>query len=588
MRQEQLPPGATIAPLIISSDKTKLSNFRGDATAWPVYLTIGNLPKEIRRSPSSHGTVLLGYLPVPKFDCFTKSTRSLAKYRLFHDCMSILMESVVKASKKGEDMVCADSWIRQIWPILAAYIADYPEQCLVACCMENRCPICTVIPKERGNHIPQALRTVRETLFFLRRMQSGEDDTAFKTLGLRAIYQPFWANHPHSNIFQAFTPDLLHQLHKGVFKDHLVKWCTEIIGMEEVDLLFRTMPSHPGLRHFQNGISHVSQWTGTEHKEMERVFLGILVASRCGDEQMITAVRALIDFAHYASLQSHTTQTLAGLRKALDDFHASKDIFIKLGGREQDHFNIPKVHSLDHYEELIRLFGSADGFNTESPERLHIDFAKNAYRASNRKDYIQQMTRWLQRQENVDRFTEYLAWTRTPPTVFLSPSLPESPPDSGSPSQPDIEPLGEDAVVIPEHAVSIPQAYSIAKHPPPSSRHVTAASIISSHGYNASQFLEALSTFLSTHGSFYHPHPHDVFSLWKQVVFKLPDIPEVGARHSQNVIRAKPPMVPSRTGCRCPGGSEPGHADFALIRTGEVNAATASSSLKGPSFYMLT
>lgn len=133
---------------------------------------------------------------------------------------------------------------------------------------------------------------------------------------------------------------------------------------------------------------------------MEKVFLAIV--ARGGDEQVITAMRAFIDFAHYASLQSHTTQTLAALRKALDDFHANKDVFIKLGGQDQDYFNIPKVHSLDHYEELIHLFGSADGFNTESPERFHINFAKNAYRASNRKDYIQQMTRWLQRQENVD------------------------------------------------------------------------------------------------------------------------------------------------------------------------------------------
>jgi len=32
-----------------------------------------------------------------------------------------------------------------------------------------------------------------------------------------------------------------------------------------------------------------------------------------------------------------------------------------------------------HYTTSIHLFGSADGFNTELPERLHIDFAKKAY-----------------------------------------------------------------------------------------------------------------------------------------------------------------------------------------------------------------
>jgi hypothetical protein len=31
--------------------------------AYPVYLTIGNLPKELRQKPSHHAQVLLAYLP---------------------------------------------------------------------------------------------------------------------------------------------------------------------------------------------------------------------------------------------------------------------------------------------------------------------------------------------------------------------------------------------------------------------------------------------------------------------------------------------------------------------------------------------
>jgi len=42
-----------------------------------------------------------------------------------------------------------------------------------------------------------------------------------------------------------------------------------------------------------------------------------------------------------------------------------------------------------------------DNYNTEQSERLHIDFAKDAYRATNQRDQYPQMTAWLERREKV-------------------------------------------------------------------------------------------------------------------------------------------------------------------------------------------
>ena len=355
--QERLPDGATVAPVILSSDKTRLSQFRGDKSAWPVYLTIGNISKDMRRQASSHATVLIGYIPVGKFQCFSEKARQAERYRTFHHCMAILTESLVEAGKSGVDMNCADGFVRWIWPILAAYVADYPEQCLVASCMENRCPICKVNPNDRGSHEPSHPHDRRETLELLQKkelntLNNSNDKEKYANLGLRPIFPPFWARLPFSDIFQSFTPDLLHQLHKGVFKDHLVKWCTAILGEKEVDERFKSMPDHPGLRHFKNGISSVSQWTGKEHKAMERVFVGV-VAEFSRDERVLRTARAVVDFIFLASLQSHTTQTLEALSQALDQFHANKDVFVELEARVPGHFNIPKIHSMEHYVELI-------------------------------------------------------------------------------------------------------------------------------------------------------------------------------------------------------------------------------------------
>ncbi|GBE88897.1 hypothetical protein SCP_1403050 [Sparassis crispa] len=110
--QQRLPPGASIAPVILASDKTSLSQFSGDKSAWPVYLSIGNIEKSMRRKPSEHATVLIGYIPVSKLKCFSKARRSIEGHRLFHACMTSLLQPLVKAGQDGIDMVCADGFIR--------------------------------------------------------------------------------------------------------------------------------------------------------------------------------------------------------------------------------------------------------------------------------------------------------------------------------------------------------------------------------------------------------------------------------------------------------------------------------------------
>ncbi|SJK96779.1 uncharacterized protein ARMOST_00025 [Armillaria ostoyae] len=278
------------------------------------------------------------------------------------------------------------------------------------------------------------------------------------------------------------------------------------------------------------------------------------------DKHMVIAVRSTLDFIYFASLHSHTSHTLASLSHALDELHHVKDVFIETGERE--HFNIPKFHAMQHYVTLIHHFGSANGFNTESPERLHIDYAKEAYRASNRRDYTIQMTPWLSHQEAVDKFRTYLDWcqagkydtsiNQTPDNedgsvTLLLPTIPSSnviPP----PSIPTItSPLSH----LPA------RAFQVSKRHPVDLQGIRAFKII--QGHNTPRFLEALEVYLRQHGSMLHPQTFDMFNLYRRLTVELPPIPEVSRKKYTN----------------------PAQLDFALVRTGEHNNCTQGTPLEG-------
>ena len=54
--------------------------------------------------------------------------------------MSYIVEGLVAAGQDGVEMTCADGWVRRVYPILAAYIADYPEQVYLSGVVSGWCP----------------------------------------------------------------------------------------------------------------------------------------------------------------------------------------------------------------------------------------------------------------------------------------------------------------------------------------------------------------------------------------------------------------------------------------------------------------
>ncbi|TFK69666.1 hypothetical protein BDN72DRAFT_744578, partial [Pluteus cervinus] len=397
--------GGTIIPVLISSDKTTLTTF-GGKSAYPVYITIENIPKALRRKPSRQAQILLGYLPTTDLKHVqNKAQRRRMIGNLFHACMRKILEPLVDAGKDGIKMQTADGLWRRCHPIFAAFIGDYPEQLLVTCTKKGHCPMCTAPVDGIGDAIHNApRRDLNKVMVALGTLRKGpvEYSKACKSVDIKPIQHPFWERLPYTNIYHSITPDILHQLYQGVFK-HLFSWLKSLYSKAEIDARCRRLPPNHHLRHFSNGISHMKCLTGKEHSQIAHVLLGLIIDARlpnnASSSRLLRAVRALLDFMFLAQYPLHTSSTLQQLDNALEQWHSNKDTFVTLGIR--NNFDIPKIHSLEHYMQMIKAFGTTDNYNTEYTERLHIDMAKDAYRSTNHKDEFPQMTLWLERREKI-------------------------------------------------------------------------------------------------------------------------------------------------------------------------------------------
>jgi hypothetical protein len=415
---DAVKPGATIIPIIISSDKTQLTLFR-NKSAYPIYMTIGNIPKEIRRKPSSRAYLLLGYLPTTRLENITNKARKRRVIaNLYHACVSRILEPLVSAGVDGIWMSTGSGHLYRAHPILAAFIGDYPEQLLTTLGLNGDCPRC---PKDRNTigeydndtEINASLRDLDKTLDALGTfdIDASQFLQACASIRIKPTPRPFWLKLPFVHIYRSITPDILHQMYQGVMK-HIIQWILTILGSAETDARCRRMPPNHNIRVFNRGISSLSRVTGQEHDQICRFLLGLVVdaplPNGLSNARLLRCVRAIMDFLYYSQYSIHTDTTLGLMRDALNRFHTNKDIFIDLGVR--DHFNIPKFHFLSHYIDLITLFGTTDNFNTQYTERLHIDYAKDAYAATNKKDEYTQMTMWLERKEKIRRHEQYIKW----------------------------------------------------------------------------------------------------------------------------------------------------------------------------------
>ncbi|KAN0134256.1 hypothetical protein V8E53_008028 [Lactarius tabidus] len=407
-------PGATVIPVIISSDKTQLTLFCGKS-AYPVYLTIGNIPKNICCKPSHHAQILLTYIPTTKLKGITnKAGHRCAIANLYHSCMQVILGPITAVGKTGITMMSGDGIWQWCHPIFALFVGDYPEQVLVTCTYNGRCLKCLVPPDQLGSSARFPLcdyNKVRD-IYSLSNGDAHVFHLACHKADQKPVFCPFWEFLPLTNVFVLIMPDILHQLLQGVFKQ-LMAWLLVTFGPLVIDAHCRSIPPNHHITIFPKGISWLSHVTGKEHKNMSHILFGLVMdlpvpSRQVLPQQIIAVMHALLDFLYLAQFPSHSTATITCLDNALAHFHDNKDVFVDLGVCK--HFNMLTIHSLIHYSSSICLFGTTDNYNTEQTEQLHIDLTKDSYCTTNHKDEYSQMTTWLECCEKIQVHYTFLQW----------------------------------------------------------------------------------------------------------------------------------------------------------------------------------
>jgi hypothetical protein len=370
--QDRLPHGATIVPLIVSSDETMLTDHSGDQKAWPMYLSIGNIEFTVRGRPNMLAQILVALLPVPPKLSAGSSAKRQDESQLNQDFLAAVIPTILQplhAFQKTTDLTdgalwpCADGNMRRCWPILSSWLADHMEYANLMGVKYNACPKCFLPINQFGSLIdPDELKKYQRTAaLFQPKYESycnpSDVDNCHHQLDndgdreSRRELEDWFAAHcarpapcvlwglPHSDAYDLHRPDILHNIYLGMYQ-HVMSWIDGFLEehdrMENFEAIWRAIPAYPEFRHPKRGYSQVSQWSGKEMRNFGRIlypaFAAALHGPRAGQRkafsQALACIRGLAYWSLVVQYPTQTAETINYLHDYLQEFHENKKVFL--------------------------------------------------------------------------------------------------------------------------------------------------------------------------------------------------------------------------------------------------------------------
>ncbi|KAL4079927.1 hypothetical protein V8B97DRAFT_2020677 [Scleroderma yunnanense] len=380
--QDPATHGSTFVPIILSSNKTTVSVMMGQNDYYPLYLSIGNIWNKVHHA-HCNGVVLIGFLAMPHTDKEHASTPAFQHFQcqLFHASLAHILCNLKPTMTEPKVMQFGDGHYCNVIFGLSPYITDYEEEVLLPCIVQGWCAKC-LAPK--SNLDTDALYWNHEHTEALIELQESWDK-----YGIVGELVPFTNNFPCADIYELIAPNLLHQIIKGIFKDHLVEWVKNYLKavhgpaqanaiLDDIDQRIAAVAPFIGLHCFPEG-HYFKQWTGNDLKALMKVYLPAIEGHVL--IKIMWTFHALLEFTYLACCNVITEDTLAAIQDAIRHFHEYQEIFHQSGTVST--FSLPCQHAMKHYPDLICLFGAPNGLCMSITESKHINAVKDPYWQTN-------------------------------------------------------------------------------------------------------------------------------------------------------------------------------------------------------------
>ncbi|TFK32680.1 hypothetical protein BDQ12DRAFT_701098 [Crucibulum laeve] len=356
--QDESTHGAMLVGIVSGSDKTTVSVVTGHQEYHPVYASAANISNTAWHE-HGNAVVPVAFLPIPKTSKCQQKKPEFQRFcqQLYHACLEIVF-----------------AMLKPYLGFLGSYIADYPEQVWLSAVVSNWCPKCNAHPENLdgpGSHCCSH----EKTDFLIKQFDTG---VLWDEFGIQNDVVPFTHGFPCADIHELMAPDLLHQLIKGTFKDHLVEWVIQYLHIthdktlaleiiEDIDHHILAVPPFPGLCQFPDGHDY-TQWTGDDSKALMKVFVAAITGYL--PSAMVCCITTFMDACYIACHNAITSLALKHFKECVDSFHHLCTIIIATGVRAT--ISLPHQHALKHFHYAIQLFGSPNGLCSLITESKHI------------------------------------------------------------------------------------------------------------------------------------------------------------------------------------------------------------------------